>query len=126
MPAAARVGDKHYCRKTEPVPHKGGEMLEAGSRTVFIGEENAARVGDKAWCEGGAYDVIVTGEPTVLINERPAARLGDATDGGHIISGCPTVLIGPHPQAALLRDAARSGAPFCEKIVRVRLEGRDE
>jgi uncharacterized Zn-binding protein involved in type VI secretion len=108
------------------VPHGGGEILDPGCRTVFIGEENAARVGDKAWCEGGAYDVIVTGEPTVLIGERPAARLGDSTDGGHITSGCTTVLIGPHPQVELLREAARSGVPFCEKVRRVRLEGRDE
>ena len=126
MPAAARVGDKHHCTKTEPIPHEGGAILEPGSRTVFIGEENAARVGDKARCRGGAYDVIVTGEPTVLIGERPAARLGDATDGGHITTGCTTVLIGPHPQAALLREAARTGVPFCEKVLRVRLEGRDE
>lgn len=126
MPAAARVGDKHRCHKMDPVAHKGGEILEPGARTVFIGEENAARVGDKAWCEGGAYDVIITGEPTVLIGERPAARLGDATDGGHITSGCTTVLIGPHPQVELLREAARVGAPFFENFVRVRVEGRDE
>jgi uncharacterized Zn-binding protein involved in type VI secretion len=125
MPAAARVGDKHYCSKIDPVPHEGGELLEPGSRTVFIGEENAARVGDKAFCNGGAFDVIVTGEPTVLIGDRPAARLGDATHGGHITTGCTTVLIGPHPQAALLREAARAGVPFCEKARRVRLKGRD-
>lgn len=126
MPAAARVGDKHRCLKTEPVPHKGGELLEPGSRTVFIGKESAARVGDKAWCEGGAHDVIVTGEPTVLIGNRRAARLGDATDGGHITTGCTTVMIGPNPQAGLLREAARSGMPFCEKVLRVRLAGRDD
>lgn len=126
MPAAARVGDKHVCTKTEPVPHGGGEIVDPGSRTVFIGEEHAARVGDKAWCQGGAFDVIVTGETTVLIGERPAARLGDATDGGHVTTGCTTVLIGPHPQAAVMREAARLGAPFCEKVRRVRLEGRDD
>jgi uncharacterized Zn-binding protein involved in type VI secretion len=126
MPPAARVGDKHRCNKTEPVPHGGGEILDPGSRTVFIGQENAARVGDKAWCEAGAFDVIVTGEATVLIGERPAARLGDATDGGHITTGEATVLIGPHLQADLFREAARSGAPFCAKARRVRLEGRDD
>jgi uncharacterized Zn-binding protein involved in type VI secretion len=126
MPAAARVGDKHHCEKTEPVPHGGGEIVEPGSRTVFIGEEKAARVGDKAFCQGGAFDVIVTGEPTVLIGERPAARLGDATDGGHVTTGCTTVLIGPHPQVDVMRQAARIGAPFCAKVRRVRLEGRDE
>lgn len=126
MPAAARVRDKHRCRKADPVPHKGGEILEPRGRTVYIGKEKAARVGDKAWCEGGAFDVIVTGEPTVLIGERPAARLGDATDGGHVTTGFPSVLIGPHPQAALFREAARVGAPFCAKARRVRLEGRDD
>jgi uncharacterized Zn-binding protein involved in type VI secretion len=119
MPLAARVGDKHRCSKADPVPHVGGEILASTCRTVFIGRDNAARVGDTAFCAGGAHDVILTGERTVLIRGKPAARLGDATHGGHITSGCPTVLIGPHPRAESLREAARDGVPFCEKSGRV-------
>lgn len=117
MPAAARVGDNHRCHHKEPAPHVGGEILPPCCKTVVIGDEPAARVGDKAHCQGGEDDVIVTGEPTVLIGERQAARLGDATDGGHITTGFPTVQIGPHPQAKALRDASRAGVPFCEKHV---------
>ena len=121
MPLAARVGDRHRCDHQTPAPHLGGPIQSPGCRTVFIGRDNAARVGDTALCEGVAHDVILTGEPTVLIGGKPAARLGDATDGGHISSGCPSVIIGPHPRALALREAARDGVPFCDKSVRTRL-----
>jgi uncharacterized Zn-binding protein involved in type VI secretion len=93
MPAAARVGDAHRCWHVEPVPHVGGPIME-GCETVVIEEENAARVGDTAWCNGGSYDKITGGEPTVFIGAKPAARAGDATDGGSITSGSATVFIG--------------------------------
>jgi uncharacterized Zn-binding protein involved in type VI secretion len=121
MPAAARVGDNHRCHHVDPAPHVGGEILPPGCETVFIGDEPAARTGDKAFCSGGEYDVIVTGEPTVLIGDQPAARLGDATAGGHVTTGFPTVQIGPHPQIEAFRDASRSGVPFCEKHVRTKV-----
>ena len=74
MPLAARVGDTHRCHHDDPVPHVGGPILDPGCRTVFIGRENAARVGDLALCAGAAHDVIVTGEPEagcVPIGEPP-------------------------------------------------------
>jgi uncharacterized Zn-binding protein involved in type VI secretion len=115
MPLAARIGDAHRCQHTDPVPHGGGPVLGPGCRTVFIGGASAARAGDRAFCVGGAHDVIVTGEPTVLVGGKPAARLGDATDGGRVTSGCRTVIIGPHPLVAVLREAARDGVPLIEK-----------
>lgn len=93
-PFAARVGDDHICRGHEPVPHMGGPILEPGCPTVFVGAEPAACVGDEAYCQGGMFDVIVTGEPTVLIGGRSAARNGDRTDGGMLTEGCETVTIG--------------------------------
>ncbi len=111
MPAAARVGDKHVCSHASPVPHVGGSVVEPAASGVYIGKRLAARVGDLAFCDGGAYDVIVTGEPTVLVEGSPAARLGDATDGGHLVAGDATVLIGPDPRAALLGDAAELRSP---------------
>lgn len=98
--SAARVGDEHVCKHTTSgVPHKGGEIVSPGARTVFIGREPAARVGDRCWCEGGAFDVIVQGEPTVLIGGKPAARSGDATSGGLVVEGDETVLLGPARRA---------------------------
>lgn len=95
MAAAARVGDPHVCRmETNGVPHKGGEILPPGSPDVLIGDERAARLGDRCWCEGGMLDVIVEGAKTVLINEKPAARKGDCTDGGAIAGGNTTSLFG--------------------------------
>ena len=93
MPAAARVGDGHWCGHMDPAPHEGGPILK-GCPTVFIGEERAARVGDTAWCEGGSDDIIESGESTVLIGEKPAARAGDKTNGGRIVGGSRTVTIG--------------------------------
>ena len=105
MAAAARVGDKHRCAKTRPIAHVGGEILAPASRTVLIGALPAARVGDRARCEGGAQDVIVNGEPTVLISGRPAARVGDVTHGGVITTGDATVQIGPPARRARRRSA---------------------
>jgi uncharacterized Zn-binding protein involved in type VI secretion len=93
MPKAARVGDAHTCKHNEPIAHRGGPILD-GCATVLIGELPAARVGDHAWCDGGAFDVISLGEETVVIGGRPAARAGDRTDGGVIAGGLGTVRIG--------------------------------
>jgi uncharacterized Zn-binding protein involved in type VI secretion len=125
MPLAARIGDGHRCDRTDPVPHGGGPVLGPGCRTVFIGRASAARAGDRAFCAGGAHDVIVAGEPTVLVGGKPAARLGDRTHGGRVTTGCSTVLIGPHPLVAALREAARDGVPFFEKLGRAPPEDGD-
>jgi len=127
---AARLTDMHTCPLvTGPAPHVGGPITAPGCPTVLIGGLPAARVTDMAVCVGPP-DVIVLGSPTVLIGGMPAARIGDMTaHGGVIILGCPTVIIGEvgmgspgapgmgmslSPQAAALRNAAQSGAPFCE------------
>ena len=81
-----------------------------GCPTVTIGDLPAARAGDKAFCEGAEYDVIVRGEPTVHIGGRPAARSGDPTDGGVLASGFATVEIGPPSRAAKLRRASAARA----------------
>lgn len=96
-PAAARVGDHHVCgHVTEGVVHAGGQVLMPAAETVLFGvdQEQAARVGDLCWCDGGAYDVIEAGEATVLIGKRPAARRGDATAGGYLAAGDSTILVG--------------------------------
>lgn len=116
MPAAARAGDNHRCYQQCPVPHKGGGIF-TGCKTVLIGEAPAARVGDKAFCQGGSADVIIAGKRTVLIGGKPAARLGDATNGGHVSTGLTTVQIGSHPLIAALREAADAGVPFCARVV---------
>ena len=93
---AARLGDMHTCPKVEPgpVPHVGGPILPACCPTVLIGNMPAARVGDKALCNG-PVDTISQGSATVLIGNQKAARLGDPTEhGGVIVAGFPTVLIG--------------------------------
>lgn len=119
MPPAARITDMHVCPKVNPgpVPHVGGPVL-AGERTVIIGNQPAARVGDKAQCVP-AIDSISAGEPSVLIGHKDAARMGDPTShGGKIVKGCPTVLIGSSPQAETLK----TDKPFCEECERKRRE----
>lgn len=114
MPKAARKKDDHKCpQQTGRVPHVGGPIQE-GDRDVLIGDEEAARVGDKALCRG-PIDTIAKGSRTVLISNRQAARVGDATRHlGSITKGCRTVLIGSSAEADALKAAALIGAPFCE------------
>lgn len=120
MPAAARVGDHHTCPKCEPgpVPHVGGAILPTGCASVLIHDVAAARVGDRSTCNGPP-DTIVMGEPSVLIGGQPAARVGDPTaHGGVIVAGCGCVQIGQTAQAIVMREAAKSGAAFCEECAR--------
>lgn len=120
MPAAARVGDHHTCPKCEPgpVPHVGGPILPTGCPSVLIHDMPAARVGDRSMCVGPP-DTIVMGEASVLIANKPAARVGDPTShGGVIVAGCGCVQIGQLAQAIVMRDAAKSGAAFCEECAR--------
>jgi uncharacterized Zn-binding protein involved in type VI secretion len=117
---AARAGDMHTCPMvtpgTPPIPHVGGP-IPMGCPNVLIGGMPAARMGDTAICVGPPATVIM-GSPTVLIGGMMAARLGDPTAHGGMISlGLPTVLIGEpgSGQSNALRQAADSGAPFCEQ-----------
>lgn len=121
MPPAARVGDMHTCPMVTPgvppIPHVGGPILPPGMPTVLIGGMPAARVSDMAVCVGPP-DVIVKGSFTVLIGGLPAARMGDNTaHGGMIAIGFPTVMIGDTGQGNALTNAAKTGAPFCEKCL---------
>lgn len=121
---AARIGDMHTCPQKEgKKPHKGGPILE-GCASVIIGGRPAARVGDKAQCDG-PVDIIAKGEPSVIIGGRPAARLGDQTaHGGVIVAGCATVLIGPPPQGRCMKQAAQEGAMFVELLPPAPWQGR--
>lgn len=109
---AARVGDGHTCPMQENTePHDGGPILE-GSPNVYIGGIPAARVGDKAQCNG-SVDTIIEGEPSVFINNRPAARVGDKTaHGGVIVGGSKTVSIGTSSLGRCAEQAAAAGSPF--------------
>ena len=94
MPKAARSGDNHTCPKPK---HVGGPILPPCSPTVTVDGRPAARVGDKASCNGPP-DTIAEGSPTVFIDHMQAARLGDRTaHGGVIVTGSATVTIGDHP-----------------------------
>lgn len=112
MPAAARITDMHTCPKVEPgpVPHVGGPVV-LGEPSVLIGNQPAARKGDKLIC-CGPPDSISKGESSVLIGNKPAARMGDSTShGGVVVAGCPTVIIGSNAQGETLRGKK----PVCEE-----------
>jgi len=100
------------------VPHVGGAILPSGCASVLIHGAPAARVGDRSTCVGPP-DTIVMGEPSVLIGDQPAARVGDPTShGGVIVAGCGCVQIGQTAQSIVMREAAKSGAAFCEECAR--------
>lgn len=119
MPPAARVDDHHTCPVIDPgpQPHKGGGVLAPGCVTVLIGKKPAARVMDKARCDGPP-DLIVTGEDTVLVGKRPAARQGDYTlHGGRITAGEGTVLVGKDPpEVQCMIDASAAGSAFVTNV----------
>jgi uncharacterized Zn-binding protein involved in type VI secretion len=95
MSAAVRVGDKHVCSLTAPVPHVGGAVQAPGVPTVLIGNQAAATRGAACPCALGLPNAIVGGSTTVLIGHEAPARVGDATaHGGQLATGCPMVLIG--------------------------------
>ena len=99
MPAAARIGDFHECKKTNEgsnTPHLGGPifMWPGPLRTVIIGGQVAAVKDDPCTC-AGPPDSIDEGSGTVTICGKPAARVGDKTQHkGKIMKGCGSVIIG--------------------------------
>lgn len=118
MPPASRLGDNHTC------PHVGGPILPPCCVSVLIGNKPAARVGDKLTC-GSPPDVIKMGAPNVIIGNQMAARLGDPTaHAGVIVEGLTSVLIGTQAQSAVMREAAKAAAPFCEECERRRQQGK--
>jgi uncharacterized Zn-binding protein involved in type VI secretion len=126
MPNAARITDFHTCPMVNPgpVPHVGGPV-SSGSPDVNIGYIPAARVDDSLVCVP-ATDKIARGSANVFINSRAAARIGDPTvHGGVIVVGCPTVNIGDSPQSFALKNAAVSGAPFCEECERLKRKNEE-
>ena len=111
---AARVGDHHTCPAySGKTPHIGGP-ISSGSGNVIIGNQPAARVGDKLVCRGPA-DTLTSGSSTVYINGHPAARTGDSTaHGGVIVGGLGTVLIGDRPASTVgLADQIAPCSPNC-------------
>jgi uncharacterized Zn-binding protein involved in type VI secretion len=66
MPAW-RVGDTHACPMWSGFTPHGSGAVEAGSTSVFIGGQPAARVGDAVIEPCGGQDPIASGVPNVLI-----------------------------------------------------------
>lgn len=96
MQPAARIGDMHFCPRSNPggSPHGGGPVFSPGAQTVLINNLPAAVKGTACSCSGPP-DMISMGSTTVLIGGSPAARMGDITaHGGLIIQGSSDVLIG--------------------------------
>ena len=145
---AARIPDMHTCPMVNGVvPHVGGPIA-SGCPTVLTGSMPQARVSDNLVCVGppdvivkGSATVFVGGMPAARMGDNTA-------HGGVIAMGCPTVLIGDYSsggagaaaggaaegaaitlssgpafanastQANALREAAKSGVPFCERCAK--------
>jgi len=105
---AATVGDMCVCVGPP-------DTIAMGSPTVFIGGKMAARMGDPT-AHGG---VIVVGCPTVLIGE---VGMGGAAPippkppglGGLLNEVVEAVKSAVAAQIQALKDAAKTGVPFCE------------
>ena len=122
MMPQARITDMAIC--VGPM-----DMIILGAFTILVGGLPAARLGDMT-VHGG---VIVTGCFTVLIGDAGGGGGGGAGGGGGGGGGGGNVNIAaqekayigaltegkyfprPAEQAKTLKDAAKSGAPFCER-----------
>ncbi len=152
-----------------PKPHKGGPILPSGCVTVLIGGKPAARAGDDAACAGSpdaiakgsptvfiGYEeaarlgdvtehggAVVQGEASVVIGDtgdgepftvwKPAAGQGERAAPGAGAAGEAAPAKEPAakpakrpapPQVAALRAAAAQGKPFCEVCERKRRRRR--
>jgi len=131
--------DAHGCGAC---PHPVTGPAIKGSSNVFVNSLPALRVGDNgvhSACCGPNIWTAVKGSATVFINGRAAHRMGDQDQHcggiGNLIEGSPNVIVGDSGaggaaagvgagdvpselaciQAQTLREAAKSGVPFCEK-----------
>lgn len=130
---AARKTDPHTCPQVEVTPgtccnsnapHVGGPILGECSGDVNINNLRAARVGDKASCQGARpVDILSTGASTVLINGRFAAVVTSrTTHTGEVVKGSPDVNIGGPVAGAVFGDGA-AGTRACKQAAAKRRNG---
>jgi len=144
--------DAHGCGAC---PHPVTGPAIKGSSNVFVNSLPALRVGDNgvhSACCGPNIWTAVKGSATVFINGRAAHRMGDQDQHcggiGNLIEGSPNVIVGDSGaggaaagvgagdamiispvlacmQAQTLREAAKSGVPFCEKCKKIKCGDKD-
>ncbi len=105
------------------------DTIVLGSTGVFIGGKPAARMGDQC-AHGGA---ITVGCPTVLIGEMSGGA-GGAGAGGlaslpvamlqNVMENMPPKQKAQVAQIVVLKNAAASGKPFCEKCAAAAMEAK--
>ena len=89
MPLAARVDDDHSC----PL-HTGGPILAPCEPTVIIEYKAAARVGDKAKCFGPDDTISEGSKTVTIGNKEAARLGDPTEHGGQITEGAQSVTIG--------------------------------
>ncbi len=125
---------KPAARVADPTMHGAPLFPGPGSMDTMIGYMQAWRTNiDQHVCPAASISgadgvgAVILGSPTVLINNQMACRVMDIVvekpglamgPANPIAMGCQTVMIGEvgmgSPQAVALKNAAKSGAPFCE------------
>jgi uncharacterized Zn-binding protein involved in type VI secretion len=97
MGGAYREGDLHSCSLftwKPPFSHTGGPA-QTGSPNVKVNSKPIMRGTDRATCEYGPVDFIVTGSANVYVNGKPAARKESCfMHGGRVDVASTNVLIG--------------------------------
>ncbi|MCX9004612.1 PAAR domain-containing protein [Citrobacter portucalensis] len=76
-----------------PIPHVGGPLLPFPT-TVLIGNLPAATVGQICVCVGPPDSVVNGSKTVFINNKPAARMGDPTTHGGAIVIGMPTVLIG--------------------------------
>ena len=104
-----------------------------GSSTVFINGRPAHRMGDKDQHCGGIGN-LVEGSPNVMVGDSGAggAASGAGAGDAELIAYDPSAVSGEAisalacTQAQTLREAAKSGVPFCEKCIETEKDNKEE
>ena len=71
--------DMHLCPLPCPLPPHGPGVVTQGSKSVFINNLPATRMGDRVFEACGGEDPIAAGEPTVIIGDQPG--VGSTSSG---------------------------------------------
>lgn len=79
---------------TGTVPHVGGPVIVPGGSTVIIGGLPSATVGSMCVCIGPPDKVAAGSSTVFIQNQPAARLGDSTAHGGKIVVGCPTVLIG--------------------------------
>ena len=94
MPQAARVSDAHSCPLSTPTPHSGGVIVGGVGSVVIGHLPAATRGSACACGPGPANTLVAGSATVTIERQPAARVGDATSHGGAIVAGCGTVVIG--------------------------------